>query len=192
MFSVVVFFCINLKQEKVPTIQSVRVSMKCFYFLLVSIFLYAASYAQTEGASKIYGYKQKVRRGTLRVDENGREVPAKPTYNYFIYLASSTKVVPVEIWINGEAFEVNVNMVSSTPVKYVNPMSGNNKAEILVPKTTRKVLQIAPSANKVQKPTQKGKTLSVKNELVIIYNGSGKYYYKTLLALKGLAPLDMQ
>lgn len=165
--------------------------MKRFYLLLVSICLCAAAFAQIEGASKIYGYKQKVRPGTIRVDDNGREVPSEPMYNYFIYLASSTKVVPVEIWINGEVFEVNVNTVSSTPVKYVNPMSGNN-AEILVPKTTRKVLQLTASTNKAQKPNQKGKALSAKNELVIIYKGNGKYYYKTLATLKELEPLAMQ
>jgi hypothetical protein len=166
--------------------------MKRFYFLLIIIGLYSAASAQTEGASKIYGYKQRVKPGTIRVDDNGREVQAKPVYNYFIYLASTTKVIPVEIWINGEVYSVTINTVPATPVKYTNPMLDDNKSEILVPKTTRKVLQLAPSTDKIQKPTQKAKTLSAKNELVIIYKGSGKTYYKALLKLKELEPLAMQ
>jgi hypothetical protein len=166
--------------------------MKHFYFLLIIIGLFKAASAQTEGASKIYGYKQKVKPGTIRVDDNGRAVPAKPMYNYFIYLASTTKVIPVEIWINGEVYSVTINTVHATPVNYTNPMSGDNKAEILVPKTTRKVLQLAPSTDKIQKPTQKGKTLSAKNELVVIYKGSGKTYYKALPRLTELDPLSMQ
>lgn len=166
--------------------------MKQFYFLFIAVFLFVSSFAQTEGASKIYGYKQKVKPGTIRVDGNGKSVQKKPQYNYFIYLASTTKVVPVEIWINGEAYSVTVNSVSSTPVEYTNPTSGENKPLVLVPKTTRQILQLGPSLNKIEKPTQKGKILSAKNELVVIYKGSGKLYYKSLSKLKEMDSVDMQ
>jgi len=166
--------------------------MKQFYFLLMAVLISFFSFAQVEGASKIYGYKQKVMPGTVRVDENGREVPRKPQYNYFIYLASTCKVTPIEIWINGEDYSVTVNSVSTTPVKYTNPTSGDNKPQILVPKTTRRVLQLGPSLNNMQKPIQKGKTLSAKNELVVIYKGNGKLYYKTISKLSELDPVAMQ
>ena len=166
--------------------------MKQFYFLLIAINFSVFSFAQTEGASKIYGYKQKLMPGMVRVDANGREVPRQPHYNYFIYLASTNKVTPVEIWINGEAYSPIVNAVSSTPVEYTNPTSGDNKAIELVPKTTRKVLQVGPSLNKMQKPTQKGKSLSKKNELVIIYKWNGRWFYKTLTQLNELDAVHMQ
>ena len=166
--------------------------MKYFYFLWIAILFSVLSFAQTEGASKIYGYKQRVLPGIVRVDENGKEQRRQPQYNYFIYLASTTKVVPVEIWVNGEAYSVLVTSRSSTPVNYIHPNSGDTTPKILVPKTTRKVLQLGPSSSKIQKPTTKGKTLSSKNELVVIYKGNGKMYYKTISKLDELEPLSMQ
>ena len=167
-------------------------NMKQFYFLLIAISVSVFSFAQTEGTSKIYGFKQRVMPGMVRVDENGREVQRKPQYNYFIYLASASTVTPIEIWINGEAYSPIVNNVSATPVEYTNPTSGDNKSKVLVPKTKQHVLQLSPSLNKIQKPTQKGKMLSAKNEMVIIYKGNGKLYYKKLSELSELEPVHMQ
>ena len=165
--------------------------MNHFYLLVLSVFFWATSIAQTEGASKLYGYKQKVMPGTIRVDDNGREMPRKTQYNYFIYLASTTKVTPAELWINGEVYSVTVIEVS-TPVEYNHPSSSNNNPKILVSKTNRHVLQLSPSLNKIQKPNPKGKSLSAKNEMVIIYKGGGKWYYKAVSKLGELDPLAMQ
>lgn len=168
--------------------------MKSFYFFLISICFYGGAFAQTEGASKIYVYKQKVKPGTVRVDESGREVQRKSQYNYFIYLASTTSVKPIEIWINGEAYVPTVNKVAVTPVKYTTAFD-RNQSKILVPKIKKNVLQLSPSLNKISKPSLKGKTLSEKNELAIIYQGSGKIdkpYYKAVSKLTELDPVDMQ
>jgi hypothetical protein len=169
--------------------------MKHFYFLVILICLYTVSVAQTEGASKIYGYKQKVQPGTVRVDDNGREVKRPTQYNYFIYLASNIQVRPVEIWINGVAYSPIINKVSTTPVEYTNPTSGENKSRVLVPRTKQSVLQLSPSLIKIVNPSQKGKTLSAKNELVVIYGGSSKIYkpyYKIISKLDELDPINMQ
>ena len=111
---------------------------------------------------------------------------------YFIYLASSGKVTPVEIWINGEAYSPIVNEVSATPVEYTNPTSGDQKPKVLVSRTNRTVLQLSPSLNKIPKPAQKGRSLSSKNELVVIYKANGKLYYKAMARLNGLDPVQMQ
>ncbi len=168
-----------------------KLSMNHFYLLVLSVFFCTASIAQTEGASKVCGYKQKVMPGTIRVDDNGKEMPRKSQYNYFIYLASTTKVTPVELWINGEVYSVTVNKVS-TPVEYGHPSYANNTPKILVSKTNRHVLQLGPSLNKIQKPNPKGKSLSAKKEVVIIYKGGGKLYYKAVSKLGELEPLAMQ
>jgi hypothetical protein len=168
--------------------------MKPFYFFLISICFYAGAFAQTEGVSKIYAYKQKVQPGIVRVDEGGREVQSKPRYNYFIYLASNTSVKPIEIWINGEAYIPTVNKVAVTPVEYTAAFD-RDQSKILVPKIKKNVLQLSPSLNKIDKPSLKGKTLSAKNELVIVYLGSSKIYksyYKAISKLKELDPVDMQ
>lgn len=165
--------------------------MKRLCLLLLATFSFIAVFAQTEGASKIYSYRQKIRPGTVRVDDSGREAPGRPLYNYLIYLESSAKVVPIEIWLNGEAYSVIVSEAKSTPVEYVSPAT-MNKRRTLVPKTTKKVLQLSPSSNKIKKPTQKGKTLSAQNELVVIYKAGNKCYYKTVTKLSELEPIDMQ
>lgn len=167
-------------------------NMKQFYFLLLAVVLTVSSFAQNEGASKVYGYKQRVMPGMVRVDINGNEVKRQPQYNYFIYLVSTTHVAPIEIWINGEAYSSITNKVLTTPVEYTNPTSADNKPKILVPETKRYVLQLSPSLNKVTKPSKKGKTLSKKNELVIIYKGNGKLYYKVITDLSELEPVRMQ
>jgi len=170
-------------------ITSHQIHMKQVYFLAALIFFSISSVAQVEGASKLYGYKQEVMPGTIRVDENGRQVRPKPRYNYFIYLASSTKVSPTEIWIDGKAYSVNTLAVEKTPVEYES--TGSQKPVVLVPKTTRRVLQLSPLTEISQAGT-KGKTLSAKNELVIIYKGGGKTYYKTLPKFTMLEMLAMQ
>jgi hypothetical protein len=165
--------------------------MKRFYFLVLATFGFVTVFAQTESASKIYGYKQKIKPGTVRVDDSGREMPGRPLYNYFISLASSTKVVPLEIWLNKEAYSVMITEVKATPVEYISPAT-IGKRRTLVPGTTKKVLQLSPSSNKINKPSQKGKTLSAKNELVVIYKISGKCYYKAIAKLSELDSVDMQ
>jgi hypothetical protein len=166
--------------------------MKQFYFFFLAVVLTISSFAQREGASKVYGYKQRVMPGMVRVDINGNEMKRQPQYNYFIYLASTTQVTPVEIWINGEAYSPITNKVLTTPVEYTNPTSGENKPKILVPQTDRFVLQLSTSLNKVKKPSKKGKTLSKNNELVIIYKGNGKLFYRAIADLSELDSVHMQ
>lgn len=165
--------------------------MKHFYFFLIAMVLSFFSQGQTEGASSLYGYKQAVLPGTVRTDDNGRPMPHKQQYNYFIYIASSGKITPMEIWIDGEVNSVTA-INSTSPVEYKNPTSLENKSKTLVPKTSGKLLQLSPSGKKVEKPTQKGKRLATKNELVVIYKSSGKLYYKTISKLNVLEPVAMQ
>src|SRR5690348_17261961 len=104
--------------------------MKQFYFFILALAISGLSNAQTQGASTVYGYRQEVMPGMVRVDKNGRETPRKPQYNYFIYLASAARTTPVEIWISGEAYSVRTTNVSTTPVEYTNPTSVNQKPSV--------------------------------------------------------------
>jgi len=166
--------------------------MKQIYLLIIALAVSIVSVAQTQGASTLYGYRQEVLPGMVRVDKSGREVPRQPNYNYFIYLASPRKVTPVELWINGEVHSVSSTNVSTTPVKYTHPTSGSNKAIVLVPRTNRKVLQLSAGGSKVQKPSVKGRALSEKNQLVIVYRSNGRLYYKTLRKFLELEHVAMQ
>ena len=165
--------------------------MKQLYFLLIALAFSLLSYAQIEGASKLYAYKQQQTPGTVRRDDNGNERPRVQQFNYFIYLVSKSAVVPTEIWINGQAYSVKAYQ-QSPPVEYRHPNSADTKPQILVPKTTSRVLQLSPTQDKIETPNRKGKTLASKNELVVIYKANKKWYYKTVPKMKALEPLMMQ
>jgi hypothetical protein len=165
--------------------------MKQLYVLIIALTCALFSSAQTEGASILYGYFQKQTPGTIRVDDNGNEKPRQQQYNYFIYLASGITVVPTEIWINGQPHAVTVTEVSS-PVQYKHPNRAENKPQTLVPKTSRKVLQLTPSAAVIEHHFAKTMTMASKNQVVVLYRANTRWYYKTLLKLKELEPVMMQ
>lgn len=165
--------------------------MKRLYFLFVALAFSLFSIAQTQGASKLYGYKQKQTPGTIRVDDNGNERPRAPQFNYYIYLVSKSTVIPSEIWVNGQPYSAKASQ-QSTPVEYRHPNSAETKPQILVPKTSNRVLQLTPTQDKIEKPTTKGKNLASKNELVVIYKANNKWYYKAVSKMKELEPVMMQ
>jgi hypothetical protein len=171
------------------------VAMKKIYLILAVLSFAIFVNAQTEGASKLYGYKQVVIPGTVPkkiIEEDGKQttLEVKQRYNYFIYLVSSGIVTPTEVWINGKVYSVTTVDVS-TPVEHQNPAQGN-KAKLLVPKTSKKTLQLSLSGAELSKPSSKGKTLAAKNELVVIYKGGKKTYYKTVKKLTELDAAEMQ
>lgn len=169
--------------------------MKKIITLGLAVLFAAALHAQTKGTIKIYGYKQPVVGGMAQrvISENGTadEVPVKPRFNYRIYTASSSAITPVEVWIRGEAFSASQSPVES-PVVYTSP---NNPVRptttTLVPKTTKKILQIAPEPLK-GKGTAKAKMLAKANELVLVYKANGRTYYQTLKVMEMMEPAFLQ
>lgn len=169
--------------------------MKKIITLGLAVLFAAALNAQTKGTIKIYGYKQPVVGGMVQrtISEEGGpiEVPVKPRFNYRIYTASSSAITAVEVWIRGEAFSISQSPVES-PVIYTSP---NNPARpsttTLVPKTTKKIWQIAPEQLK-GKGTAKAKALAKTNELVLIYKVSGRTYYQTLKKMEIMEPAFLQ
>lgn len=171
--------------------------MKKFFFTFFVLAGFLSCKAQSKGSISLYGYKQAVLPGTIPkgvTDENGKEVEIeyKPRYNYFIYTASNARIYPVEIWINGQAYAVKTNEISQTPVEHFNPTGSpeNGEKTILVPKTSKKVIQItlAPS---ISTQNAKAKTLSDTNELVLIYKQNGRSYYSSLKKIKELEAVAM-
>ncbi|MGZ4012277.1 MAG: hypothetical protein ACXVLF_15055 [Flavisolibacter sp.] len=165
--------------------------MKQLYFILIALAFSLSSSAQTEGASQLYGFKQKQTPGTVRMDDNGNERPRTQQYNYYIYLVSKSKVTPTEIWMSGQAYAVTASPQSS-PVEYRHPNSAESRPHVLVPKTNSRVIQLSPSQDRIEKPNAKGKSLASKNELVVIYRANNKLYYKTVSKLTELEPVMMQ
>ena len=96
--------------------------MRTFLFFLLLIVFHMNSSAQTEGSSRLYGYVQPVLPGANNtvIVEGGEQVtePKKTGKNYRIYIESTSRVYPVEIWIKGEPFSARMDVISSTPVEF--------------------------------------------------------------------------
>ena len=170
--------------------------MKSFLFILF-IFLSHVATAQTKGTVTVYAYKQGVAPGAVpkQTMEDGKLVsaPIKPNYNYFTYTASSTTIYPSEIWINKEHFSVSYQKVQS-PVEISNSdMILNPTSTVLVPKTSKTVLQVTPKDFiKTSRNNKTSAKLSKSNELVLVYKSKGRFYYVAVKKLKQLQAAAMQ
>ena len=166
------------------------------FLLLCSLALSCA--AQNKGTAKVYGYKQGVLPGAPPkhvISENGREVnpTLKPKFNYRIYLVTSKQATPTQLWINGVGFKAQTFPVDHTPVEMENTnLPLEKKKTTLVPKTSQKVIQVAPGSAIEEKTSAKIKDLAQGNELLIVYESGGKTYYSTLKKLNPLEPLAAQ
>jgi hypothetical protein len=169
--------------------------MKKIITLGLAALFAAALHAQSKGTIKIYGYRQAVVGGVSQrtISENGAssEVPVKPRFNYRIYTVSASAITPLEIWIKGEAFSVSQSPVEA-PVVYTSPNNPIRPTTItLVPKTTKKVLQVSPEPLQGG-GTAKAKTLAKANELVLVYKANGRTFYQTLKKLETMEPAYLQ
>jgi hypothetical protein len=172
--------------------------MKKIFLSLLVLISFGSCKAQMKGTINLYGFKQAVLPGMIPGDiitEDGRtiEQPFKPKFNFFIYTASNARIYPMEVWLNGTAYSIQTEVVTSTPIEYVNPTSlPEGKKTVLVPKTSKKVLKltIAPPVEKTEHT--KAKSLSKANELVLVYKQNGKFYYSALKSLKEIEPVAMQ
>lgn len=163
--------------------------MKTTFFLLFAFTIGFAGLAQSKGTIKLYGFGQNVSRGKAPEmnPETGLRTSAGAGKNYYLYAVSSSRIYPTEIWIEGTKFGVTIRFVE-TPVKYSDAGDVNAPAKLLVPKTSQRVIQLAPSAVvKGKSVGTKAKSLASSNDVVLVYKQNGKFYYNTLKALSNLA-----
>jgi hypothetical protein len=167
--------------------------MKQLYILLIFLAFSLVIHAQSKGTISLYGYQQSVLPGTIPkgvITEDGKEVEItiKPRFNYWFYTASHSKIYPVEIWVKGSHHLVRTQS-RQTPVEVEIPTVSK---KVMVPKTSKNVLELEllPSVN--GKHTAKGKSLSKTHTVVLVYKANGKLFYQTLSGLKELPPAAMQ
>jgi len=169
--------------------------------ILLSFFIltcFITCKAQSKGSITIYGYRQVVLPGTIPqdvMDDDGNRVKTayKPRHNFFIYTASNSRIYPSEIWIDGQAYSAKTEMIAQTPVEYINPTSlPADKKIALVPKTSKKVMQLSLAPMIESKSMAKAKTLSKTNQLVVVYKQGGRSYYSVLKKFTELEPVAMQ
>jgi hypothetical protein len=164
------------------------------FFLTLIIFSAQLVNAQAKGKSVLYGYKQDVMPGVNRgvINESGEEVQSggQVGRNYFIYISSTSRIYPAEMWINGEPYSISMEIIRSTPVTRIG-QPGQESIE-LVPRTDRQVLKLVPRPYRETKSFGNVRTLASNNELVVVYKQNGKFFYNSLINLAELEDAAMQ
>lgn len=165
--------------------------MKAFLvFIMVLVSLTVM--AQTDKV-KLYGYAQPVIGGipsNTPFDEKGNSAATtkKSHANYLFYIAypKNIMVYPLELWMYGEAYTINVQPVI-TPVEILYDNGSFDPQKVtLVPETEDTCLQLLLTDKLVIKNTTVKKSLIENNDLVIVYRMKGKLYSQTLKKIKGL------
>lgn len=169
--------------------------------LIVTLFIFFISKAQTRTDVKIYGYIQAVSQGVspeTSIDEAGNLISkgVNPGINYFIYITgpATTRIYPIEMWVKGKQYSAKSEIVDKTPVQMADPALPNGPNLItLVPKTTKKVMLLIPGNTVIQgKSLAIAKSKAKANELVVVYKINGKLYYSMLEKLNIIERASMQ
>lgn len=110
-----------------------------------------------------------------------------------MYAASTYRIYPAEIWIEGIRYGVSVKPITKTPVEYSDEANIGSPRSVLVPATSKKIIQLIPiSATAAKHMGTMAKSLSATNELVVVYKQGGKFYYNTLKSLSAIESAAMQ
>ena len=170
--------------------------MKRHFFFLIFLFVAISSFSQT--GVRVYGYAREVMPGIVQKESEAKvegsnvestkiEKTVDNSVSYIVYITSSSKsaIIPVEMWIHGQRFNVMTQPVGKTPIILPNK---TGKSTTLVAKTSNKVQQV------IAVPFTKGKEFSLakkkaaSNEIVVVYKQNGKYYSALLKKITILEP----
>ncbi|MBA2744765.1 MAG: hypothetical protein H0U44_00935, partial [Flavisolibacter sp.] len=99
-------------------------------------------------------------------------------------------IYPAEMWINGVAYSVRMEIINNTPVEM--DLSFNQEKKQLVPKTALKVLKLTPAPYTQTKYFGDISRIAANNELVIVYKQNGKFFYNSVKNMKELEAAAMQ
>lgn len=169
-------------------------------FLMPALFSVWVFSSEKAPIIKVHAYSQAITRGIDPgkgvINENGTEERqhVKPGIQYLIYLEQpgTASIKPELIWIHGVGYSINSVIVTKTPVVLENQeVYGESKKNILVQKTSNKVIQLIltgisdPPANR---PATVKKLIAA-SDLVVSYFWKGKRYYAGVKKIKMLEPV---
>ncbi|MDQ3550487.1 MAG: hypothetical protein M3413_03085 [Bacteroidota bacterium] len=175
--------------------------MKSIFIAIIAFFIFTGCLqGQTRNDVKLYAYKQPVIGGApprTTITENGQPLESNNTRsrnNYLIYLEASPsiRVIPVELWIEGENYGVSSTDVKQTPVESASANPGEEKATVLVPKTNNKVVQLNLRPLSVSKSTAAAKSASQANQVVVVYKVGSSFYHAVVQDLIMIEPVVLQ
>jgi hypothetical protein len=147
---------------------------------------------------KIFAFEQESRPGTVPAgvtNENGNPVKkAAAKKNYFVFLSFKNKydVVPLQVFIKGNSFDVKTVNTKETPVEYTSRnIPDNPEKQLLVPETDNKVIEIilTEAAQSSIPEDAHLKKLTASNDVVVVYNWKQKKHFASLKTIKTLTPV---
>src|SRR5215469_2026743 len=126
---------------------------------------------------RVFAFEQQSYPGTKPAnakDENGNSIKkAADKENYFLFLSfkKTYSITPDQVYIKGHAFQIQTIITRKTPVEYgVSSVPGNPQKQVLVPKTSNKVIEIQLAEMLQQEqPTTNVQQLVSANDIVIRY-----------------------
>jgi hypothetical protein len=176
-------------------------NMKILFIAIAAFFIFTGCLeAQTRNDVKLYAYKQPVIGGAPQrttITENGQPVEnnnQRSRTNYLIYLEapSGTRVIPVELWIEGENYGVSSTDIK-TPVETSSAsLPGQEKANVLVPATSNKVVQLNIRPITISKANAAAKAASQSNQVVLVYKIGSRFYHAVVKELTMVEPVVLQ
>lgn len=171
---------------------------KHIFFTLAFIATAFLIQAQEDGIT-IYGFRQQSTGGMQKrgdIDETGKLVKKEPAqiFKNLIYLASASKarIYPVQMWIKGEAFSVNANVVTSEQLLKEDANRHAGKIKAVVYKAGQTIWKLTPKPLVIDKSGGRAKALAIANDVVVLYKMSGKLRYGVLKKFTDLDPVALQ
>jgi len=164
------------------------------------LFVFTILLMQGQPAKDIlYGFQQHISPGIKKageIDENGnfKRQKSTPLSNYTIYLsvASKTRIYPIQLWINGEAFSVEMEELANPPAALSTINAPGHKAKPLFPETTGTIYRLNPIPLIADKSNRKATDLASKNAAVLYYKKEGKMHYAVLKKFTDLESVPLQ
>lgn len=149
---------------------------------------------------KLHAYQRSTLPGMVPggvVNEDGKMVEARPRINttYYLYLETPVKkkLDISTIWINGEAYNADVDTVQSKPVVIGKTPVGNlQRTDTLVRNTPHTLLQLKPKQKKEITPTEKIRSILERHDVMVEFAIGRRKYYSSQEEIKKLEPLALQ
>ncbi len=168
--------------------------------LLLTLLIAAGSSAAAQtAAGKLYGFQQKISGGQQKavvLDEYGqatKERPAQKTATRIYFeTALTTRIYPVQMWVNGEAYHARLEPVRQRPVTSPNAAETGGAAQVLIAESSKALYLVTPAPLVAHKAAARAEALAGNNSVVLLYKQSGKMRYAVLKKFTALQPAAMQ
>jgi len=155
-------------------------------------------YSQTKTSLiKGYAYERESTPGIIpkTIGEDGKEttrpIPRIKSYQLFLEYKKGTTIKPTKVWINGVAYRVRTENISTTPVLFkTNTVGDLYDTDTLVNKTNNKVIQLFTDGE--LKPVPKSKPKNAAGNIIVEYSYKGKTYQYKFKEIKKIAPQILQ